>query len=96
MERKEILREIFRTISSLDKVAVLPVGLFTGEIRMYTSINVAPPYNWFRCDGSKVSRTTYARLFEVIMQLLFNYQIFVEDFRWILMVIRIEQHLLVV
>lgn len=33
---------------------------------MYTSTNIAPPYNWLRCDGSQISRTNYARLFEVI------------------------------
>ena len=59
-------RAIFRTISTTDKVASLPSGLFPGEIRMYTSAHVAPPYNWLRCDGSEVSRTTYVRLFEVI------------------------------
>ncbi|CAF5025361.1 unnamed protein product, partial [Rotaria sp. Silwood1] len=35
-----------------------------GTIAMYAGID--PPSNWLRCDGSNVSRKTYATLFDVI------------------------------
>lgn len=38
----------------------------TGEIRAYASGPASPPAGWLWCDGSGVSRTTYANLFAAI------------------------------
>ena len=40
------------------------LGLFTGEVRMYAGASA--PTGWLVCNGSAVSRTTYAALFNVI------------------------------
>ena len=56
----------FRTITSRDTPKSVPVGLFPGEIRLYTSTTVPPPFNWLVCDGEAVSREEYPRLFHVI------------------------------
>jgi len=37
---------------------------FTGEIKMWST--TTPPTNWLICDGSAISRTTYATLFGVV------------------------------
>ena len=41
-------------------------ALFTGEIRLYTSNTIRPPFNWLLCNGSAVSRIQYNRLFAAI------------------------------
>ncbi|CAF1119563.1 unnamed protein product [Rotaria sp. Silwood1] len=40
--------------------------LFPGEIRLYASATTDPPIGWLKCDGSRVPRATYSRLFNVI------------------------------
>ena len=40
------------------------LGLFTGEVRMFAGPSA--PSGWLTCDGSAVSRATYAALFAVI------------------------------
>ena len=40
-------------------------GTITGEVRMYAG-GSSPPSGWLFCDGSAVSRTTYADLYNVI------------------------------
>lgn len=41
-------------------------GAITGEVRMWAGTTVNIPTNWLACDGSAVSRTTYASLFAII------------------------------
>lgn len=50
----------------LDSTGQIPVSFanFTGEIKMWPT--ATPPTNWLICDGSEVSRATYANLFAVI------------------------------
>jgi microcystin-dependent protein len=68
-----VTQELFTTIKDdLDdhesRVATLEltsaVAVLTGEVRMYGS-SVAPT-GWLNCDGSAISRTTYASLFAVL------------------------------
>lgn len=42
-----------------------PQGV-TGEIRMFAGAIADIPSDWLFCDGSAVSRTTYARLFSLL------------------------------
>lgn len=44
--------------------ALLSPYVYVGEIRMWST--GSPPTNWLDCDGSAVSRTTYALLFAVV------------------------------
>lgn len=57
---------IIRTVSALSTPIASSLALFTGEIRLYASTSTDPPINWLRCNGSKLSRITYSRLFAVI------------------------------
>lgn len=41
------------------------VGI-VGEIRQYAGLDITIPSGWYQCDGSAVSRTTFAGLFTVI------------------------------
>ncbi|CAF4650468.1 unnamed protein product [Rotaria sp. Silwood2] len=57
---------IIRSVSALNNPTPSSLALFTGEIRLYASVLRDPPINWLRCNGSRVSRVTYSRLFAVI------------------------------
>ena len=61
----EIQREIQELYKTLDQVTGNDsVGNIIGEIKIYSGDTA--PTGWFICDGSSVSRTTYAALFAVI------------------------------
>lgn len=52
-------------VSSLERT-VEAAGMPTGTIIMWGGVGSSPPSGWLRCDGSAVSRTTYAALFAAI------------------------------
>ena len=57
---------MIRLVSPLSTPISTSLALFTGEIRLYASATTDPPADWLRCNGSRVSRVTYSRLFTVI------------------------------
>lgn len=55
---------ILNSSGVLDVTLISAQVVFSGEIRMYAGS--AAPTGWLLCDGSAVSRTTYANLFTVL------------------------------
>lgn len=61
------IRQAATTINQLiqaSNVTPTPIGATTGEIKMWPTATA--PTGWLNCDGSAVSRTSYADLFTLI------------------------------
>lgn len=52
--------------SGAKKVALNVLGGDTGEVKMFAGAAASIPSGWLACDGSAVSRTTYADLFSTL------------------------------
>lgn len=60
---EHIDRDLHRWLSAL--ASLVSQHTPTGTIMEYAAPNATAPAGWLRCDGSAVSRTTYAALFAV-------------------------------
>ena len=60
LKKYDVISETWQTVGGAVTGDTLPIG------SMLPYGNVNPPAGWLVCDGSAVSRTTYADLFSVI------------------------------